>query len=521
MKKLVYILLAGGLGVRLVHADNLAIESAPAKTSLPVISPSIESQVAVKTVESAPATPAVTNANASYINRMAYLQDPYNSENYPTTGGGTLVVNESQVVHQNIMQKLFTDGTYNIYAGGGFGWNGYSNIGQIPAPNNTAIAPYSYGANLFGQTGQINGFSLGGLVTVLNPIGANRMNGLNTQQGYYNYNIYDPSYAQAGVSEAFLEYQYHNVFQADIGYIGINNSPWLNGNYENNLISVPATYQGMLFNYYPGGGWLLTALAFNAAQYGAAMGFTGNTNYSITDQGISNNNGFASSNGTVAIGANYVSNDNNYNLRLWGYQFDNYGTLLYSDTNLTLPVNDKMSFGVGAQIGTDQQWFQANNAITQYSNQIIQSYMAGLKLNWTYDWFQLNLSANTMWGSNNSFDGGVMVSPYTVGQSVDPTYSNGWMTNMISQRFVGSEYKLGTQFGFLNNNLTIIPQYIYTSSVEAAWNGTQEADLIANYSIPQVRGLFLFGVFGNQWLPSANPQGNNAWTSEFGVFYAY
>ena len=31
---------------------------------------------------------------------------------------------------------------------------------------------------------------------------------------------------------------------------------------------------------------------------------------------------------------------------------------------------------------------------------------------------------------------------------------------MISNGFTGSEYKLSTQFGFLNNNLTISPAYI-------------------------------------------------------------
>ncbi len=476
------------------------------------------------TVANSPSpTPSVPppNNNASFINRSAYLQNPYNSENYPTTGGGTLVVNESQVAQQNFWQKWFEDGTYNVYAGTTVNAAGTANSGNNPAPYNRSVQPYSYGANIFAQTGQAAGFSIGGLFSTMNPLFAAQEDGLATQQGSKDYSIYNTTYSQAMISEAFVEYQYKNTVQADVGYIGINNSPWINGNYENNLLTVPATYQGALVNIYPGGGWLLTALAFNAAQYGAAPGFTGNTNYSITQNGISVSNGYAASNGTVALGANYSGLSNNYNLRLWGYQFDNYGTLLYSDTSLTLPVNDKSSFNISAQAGTDQQWFQANNAITQYNGTIIQSYMAGIRGNWTYDWFQLNLSANTMWGAANGYNGGAFVSPYTVGQSVDPTYSNGWSTNMISNGFTGSEYKLSTQFGFLNNNLTISPAYIMATSGNVQYNGIQEADLLLNYSIPQVRGLYLFGVYANQWLPAQNPNGTNAWTSEVGVFYAY
>ena len=130
----------------------------------------------------------------------------------------------------------------------------------------------------------------------MNPLFAAQEDGLATQQGSRDYSIYNTTYSQAMISEAFIEYQYKNTGSSRHWlYIGINNSPWINGNYENNLLTVPATYQGALINIYPVDGWLLTALAFNAAQYGAAPGFTGNTNYSITNNGIANSNGYAAS----------------------------------------------------------------------------------------------------------------------------------------------------------------------------------------------------------------------------------
>jgi hypothetical protein len=123
-----------------------------------------------------------TNSNATFIARAAYLQNPYNSENYPTTGGGTLIVNESQTANQNFWQKWFEDGTYNIYAGTMINAGADSKTFNNPGPYNRDMQPYSYGANIFAQTGQAAGFSIGGVITVMNPFFAEPMNGLATQQ---------------------------------------------------------------------------------------------------------------------------------------------------------------------------------------------------------------------------------------------------------------------------------------------------------------------------------------------------
>ena len=54
--------------------------------------------------------------------------------------------------------------------------------------------------------------------------------------------------------------------QADVGFIGINNSPWLATNYYSDQSSA-VTYQGASVNVNPGGGWLLTGITFNGANY--------------------------------------------------------------------------------------------------------------------------------------------------------------------------------------------------------------------------------------------------------------
>lgn len=448
------------------------------------------------------------NSNANFIGRYNYFQNPYG---WMMSGGGTLHLTESQIAQQNLAEKLFAGGTYNVFAGATYNqWDGsYASAGK------------SYGGNIFGQTGQIGGFSIGGLLSIMNPIGQlnDQINpirpGTNVGQRYQS--SYIPTFTSWTLPEAFVEYQYKNILNADIGYIAFDNSPWLSGNMYTNMLTVPTTYQGIGVNVYAGNGWVLSALGFNAAQFGAQSGFTGNTNYSwLPMQSGYNNN----SNGTVAIGSQFTDNSGNYNARLWGYQFDNYGTLLYGDGSINLPISgSKHSFSIGAQFASDQQWFQSSNAMTNSAainnNQPgnIQSYAAGVKVGWAYDEYmwQLNLSANTMWGPSSSWNGGAIVSPYTQSLQVDPLYSEAWSYNMVTSGQPGNMYKAQAQFALGNwgQNLIFQPVYVYVANDNPNTNGLQELDLVMNYPIPQVRGLYLFGVYAQQWYNQSAPTGNN------------
>lgn len=472
MKKLVYILLSAICSYN-AFADSA--ESTPLNTqkeSAPIV------------VAAVPAYP-----NAGTIGRYNYAQNPYG---WMMSGGGTLILTESQIAQQNWAEKLFAGGTYNVYAGATYNqWDGtYASSGK------------SYGANIFGQTGQLGGFSIGGVFSAMNPIGQLN-NDINPTTYYSRYSSgYIPTFTSYTLPEAFLEYQYGNIVNVDLGYVAFDNSPWLAGNAYTNMLTVPTTYQGIGVNVYAGSGWLLSALAFNGAQFGAQQGFTGNTNYSWLSMNPGYNN---NSNGTVSVGANYASTDNNYNLRMWGYQFDNYGTLLYGDTGLTIPVNKSLSFNLSAQFASDQQWFQANNAMSQSSNAQyagnIQSYAAGIKAGMTYGLFSLNASANTMWGPSGSSSGGALVSPYTQSLQVDPMYSEAWSYNQVTTAQAGNMYKLAGQFalGGWGQNLIFQPNYIYVANNNVTSNGLQEMDLVLNYPIPQVRGLYIFGVYAQQW----------------------
>lgn len=449
---------------------------------------------------------AIVNTNAKYIVLNNYIQNPYATL---ASGGGTKLLNESQMANQNIAERLFYDGTWNVQVGASAQYTG-AGAGY---PN------YAYGANLFGQTGSVAGFSLGGLFTAMNPYFVNQMNGYNT-----NSSPFLPSNQQVTLAEAYLEYQYSNIFQIDAGYIGINNSPWLSENYYPNVMSPGTNYQGILVNVYPGGGWLLTALTFNAAQIVSETGFTSytfyNKGYDYLGGTIVNNNPSVTSSGTAALGADYTGWDNQYNLRLWGYQFNNYGTLLYADNSIKFQPSKALSFNLAAQAGTDNQLNNNSNALTNDNLGQISSNFVGLLGGVNYDWFGLNLAYNNVWGTNSAYGNGAIVTPYTYGFATDPLYSTPYMSGLADLGTAGSAYKLNPSFTFLNGSLSFSTAYTIFNTSIAEWNGTQEYDFTATYNISQIKGLTLFGVYAYQQVPAINTNGNSYITQIY-VSYLY
>lgn len=458
------------------------------------------SSITVTFADTSESATAITNNNAKYIAKNNYLQNPYLQN---PSGGGTQIVTESQFNNQNFAEHLFADGTWNVLAGAAAQYMGSGSSGS---------PSFGYGGDLFGQTGSVAGFSAGGLLSVANPFYSKAINGdVNGQnQNGANFNFM-PANQQIALSEAFLEYQYSNIIQADVGYIGINNSPWLSMNYYSNILTPGANYQGALLNVYPGGGWLLTALAFNAAQFVGNSGFTPNTFYNTGvdySSGLIVNTVDEQSNGTVALGANYEAWNNQYNLRLWGYQFDNYGTLLYADNSLKLPVNKTISFNLAAQAGTDNQTNGGSNALTNDGFGQIISNFVGLQGGFNIDWFGLTLGYNNVWGPNSAYGGGAIVSPYTYGFATDPLYTTPYMAGLADMGTAGQAYKLSTSFTFLDGSLSIAPAWTTFMTASPLYNGANEYDFVVTYNIPEVKGLTVFSAFAYQQVPLVNPNGD-------------
>lgn len=457
--------------------------------------------------------PSQINQNEYYINPTVYIQDPYSNQ---TSGGGTLVLNESSM-NDGFWSKLFTDGTYNVY-GGATTSTGSQGRTQTGTFNGTS----AYGINGFAQTGHVAGFALGVGATVMNPFFASQMNGANVNAG-----LLTPTNQQTALTQAYLEYQFSNIVNVDVGYIGINNSPWLTGSYFADSVSVPVTYQGALVNIHPGGGWLLTALAFNGIQTSGTQGFTGNTLYNKQYAGsVYSQN--ASSSGTMALGGDYKAWANNYEARIWAYQFENYGNMFYGDNSLTVPLSQNAKFNFAAQGGINNS-LGFSDAYTMNIDILNQDYKSAGSINsnfiggqagFTYDWFNLTLSADTIWGPSYAVGNGAIISPYTVGFGADPLYTEGFLTNMVNQGITGNSYKASFNLTFLDNNLVISPNYLTLGNANSKWNGTQEAFLTANYTVPQIKGLHFYGGYAYQWLPAENPS-DNSWTMQLLASYLW
>lgn len=449
------------------------------------------------------------NNNNSYIDSNAYIQNPYMGL---TSGGGTYNIPESQAINQNIAQKLFTDGTYNI-------------MGSASYVSNAGYPNTSYAANIFAQTGEVYGFSFGGLMTVANPGGSPWTTPNVDQQQQFL-----PVSQVILPSELFAEYQYSNILQMDVGRIAINNSPWLTPVYSNQYTTPGMTYQGGLVNINPGGGWLITGLAFNQALPVGQGSFSDLTLY---NKGFDYNTNTANvfnepSSGTIALGGNYFADNNNYNLRIWGYQFENYANMAYADNSLKIPVSDSLTFNMAAQGGYEQG--SNNNIISNASDGSINTTFFGVQAGFNYDWFGLTLAANTVFGPSNSYLNGGIISPYTYQMATDPLYTTSYMMGMV-EKSGGNAFKITPSFNFLNNSITISPSaaFYQTNSVP----DSQEYDFITSYNVSQVKGLSF--IFDAAWLVQApynvpfttvNPSNTsmsngNSYAIQVGVNYLY
>jgi hypothetical protein len=409
----------------------------------------------------------------SYIGRNAYTQNPYIG--MPSLGG-TQNISESTIASQNFAEKLFADGSWNV-------------MGEAAFLNSQYLSSYGYGANIVAQTGQVAGFSFGGFLTVMNPFSPS----FEYFASQNNPAQLLPAGQQITSQELFAEYQYKNIVQVDAGYIGINNSPWLTY-YQNNVLNL-VTYQGASVNIHPGNGWMITALAFTDSQLVGETGFSQQTLYNRTfDYGTGTANIVDNgSDGTVGLGASYTNQSNNFGVRLWAYQFIEYANLLYADSNLKLSANQDLSFTIGAQAALERG--TTRNVFYETGYGAVQSNMLGLQLAMKYDWLGLQLGYNNIWGPNDAYTGGGMVSPFTYQYASDPLFTTSWMQGMI-EKSAGSAYKITMPLSFIDNNLIISPSYAYYDT--NPFTISAEYDLTMSYSIPQIKGFTIFSAIAYQ-----------------------
>lgn len=405
--------------------------------------------------------------SSSYLSSRNYLQNPY--WGLPSLGGSAAIT-ESQTTTKSTTQKLFSNGSWNAM--------GVASYYDQNGGNN-----YGYGVNVFAQSGEIGGFSLGGYLTAVNPYSA-RMNPSDPTQQALGLSIKE----QLELQELFVEYKYAEVLQMDIGRIGINNSPWLTY-YQNNALNL-VTYQGALANIELGNRWLITALAVNQSQLLGETGFNNLTYYNyILDPTTTS---ASTTQGTLATGVSWSTPHELFDFRLWGYKFYDYSNLIYADSNLKLNATDKLEFNLGVQGAL--QFGSSNNILNNNGlGNSINSNMLGLQLALNYEWLELKLAYNNVWGPSEAFDGGNLVSPYTYSLATDPLYTTSWMLGIIDKS-AGQAYKLAPTVKFLDDNLQIGVSAAQYNTITIP--SSSEYDITLSYAVPQLKGFTIFAGYG-------------------------
>lgn len=441
------------------------------------------------------ATADIEASSALYISANSYIQNPY--INMPSLTG-TRYTSESVIQLQNVAQKWFTDGTWNV-------------IGEASYINQNGANNYGYGANIFAQTGYVAGFSFGGFLTIMNPVLSSNINPSNPSSQAQSL----PIDQQIGLQELFVEYQKDNIVQVDAGYIGINNSPWLTY-YLNTFLNL-VTYRGSSVNIHPGGGWLLTGVVFDDTQLLGEDGFSQQTlyNQSVYNFGPSTSNtGNNGSPSTIALGANWSTPLDNLGVRLWDYQFTDYANLAYIDSTLKFPVTSDLSFNLAAQGGIEGG--NGNDVFANAGYGTVSSNIIGMQGGINYDIFLLQFGYNNVWGSSTAYGGGDIVSPYTYQYATDPLYTTAWIFGLV-EKSAGSAYKITPALNLLDNKLQLSTSYAYYATT--AQPPSSEYDLQINYLIPQIKGLTVYGGFG--YLLQSVEQGGNFYMGQVMLSYLY
>jgi hypothetical protein len=434
----------------------------------------------------------------NYISNNNYIQNPFNGQ---PSGGGTQVVQESKTLDQNVWQKWFENGTYNVQAA----------MSADTITNNNFN--FAYGTNIFAQTGVVAGFSFGGNLAIVNPYFSQQINGTDPA----TINLFLPPNQVVFPNELFTEYKIPNLFQADAGWLYIN-TPWVTS-YDPLALQQP-TYQGVLLNYQMTQNILWTGMALNGFMPVSAIGFSGTTlynqNYDFGTQTPTIHN--LPSTGTIALGMQYGQNLS-WKANVWGYQFQDYVDMLYADTKYTLAINPKTNLTFAAQGAIEGTNFIGNSGTNNFATSgygTPQSNMVGLQFGVNYDWLGVLVSYNNVFGNPNGYEGGGLVSPYTYQLATDPLYTTGILAGLV-EKSAGSAVKIAPTFTFFSNSLTISPSY------EQFWTNpypnTTEWDLNLTYNLPQVKGLTFSEAFG--YLSQPPSTGGSVTFDQVMVSYVY
>lgn len=296
---------------------------------------------------------------------------------------------------------------------------------------------------IWGQTGRLGGFAIGGGATAVFNVNDNGSAGTYKTTG------------QLAPTQAYLNYQYSNKIDIVAGNILIT-TPWVNsfGSAQGGTYAMGNnTYQGALINVQALPSLLLTGYtAWGYLQY--PNGWYGPQNFYNTMGGILSNSQPTS--GTSGIGLNWNPVDN-YTGQLWLYNFADYANMAYLNNSYHVGLSQLVSMDFGLQAFTQTSSGAAitnqvisPNQTTTLGN--ISSNGLGAKLALNIGDNISSISFNNIFGAQGSYLNGGMVTPYTYGMEIDPLYTTPALSS-LAEFGSGWAYTLRNSISFLDKSL--------------------------------------------------------------------
>jgi hypothetical protein len=389
----------------------------------------------------------------SYISPYNYLQDP---------------------ISLNLGYSQITDSPNGSYHGG---------ISTIFNMNNQLSEQRNLDGNtniaeIWGQTGRLGGFALGGSATAV----------LNFKQVGY-----PDVYTTTGIlvpTQAYIDYQYRNKLDIVAGNILIT-TPWVNSFGSNPWATYAVgnnSYQGVLVNIQALDSLLIKAFsAWSYLQY--PNNWPNQQTYYNTIGGNLAGIGGATTAGPSGLGLIW-NPVNSYTGQLWLYNFASYASMAYLDNAYNVKVSDFASFDFGLQAYT-----QASSS-TDLTNTVslpgqttpagvISSNGVGAKIAVNLGNNTTSLSANSIFGPNGSFLNGGMVTPYSYGMETDPLYTTPALTS-LAELGSGYAYTLRNSTSFMDKSLKFnlsMSQFFVNQVYSAQPNQVTEYDAALMYRI--------------------------------------
>lgn len=375
---------------------------------------------------------------------------------------------------------------YNMGISSVAGPNGTYHVGlsQIDTSNiffdSSAVSRYDLIGQAWGQTGRFHGFAVGAGLQSAVVVQQSRTAGYNTT-------------GVLSLEQAYLDYEYKDAFEITGGNILLT-TPWVNS-----IGSFPGatyangnnTYQGVTTNIQVAPSLLLTGFrAFTYLQY-PNDDFQA-TNLYNTNGGPMANLGNTTTSGVGGVGGIWNPSDD-YNLNVWFYQFYDYADMWYADNQYTLQLSKNVSFIFGAQFVN-----QSSNGSAITSTLLkpdsttqtlggINSNAVGLKWSIKAGDNTTTFAYNNVFGAQNSYLGGGIVTPYTYGLETDPLYTTPAL-NSIAELGSGSAYLIKNSISFMDNSLKAslaFAQFFVNQTYANQANLITEYDAALQYTIPK------------------------------------